>query len=80
MANGVQGALERIDDAANDIQAFANALADKIRSGGDVAIRTSNTAYGAAAGAKAGSVTPTTIPPAIKWAGIAGALYLLSRK
>lgn len=80
MANGAEGFLQRVNDAANDVQAFANALADKIRAGGDVAIRTSNTAYGAAAGAKVGSQTPTEIPPAIKWAGLAGALYLLSRR
>lgn len=80
MANGIPGVLERTNEAANDVQAFFNALADKIRQGGDIAVRASNTAYGAAAGAKAGSVTPTQIPPAIKWAGVAGVLYLLSRK
>lgn len=80
MANGATDFLTRINTAANDVQEFANALAEKIRAGGTVAVRASNTAYGAAAGAKAGSVTPTEIPPAIKWAGLAAVFYFLSRK
>lgn len=80
MATAIQDLLTRINDASGSVQAFSDALAEKIRQGGDIAVRTSNSAYGAAAGAKAGSVTPTTIPPVVKYGALAALAYLLLRR
>jgi hypothetical protein len=80
MASAIEDVLARVNSASGDVQDFANALAQKIQQGGDIAVRTSNSAYGAAAGAKAGSITPTTIPPAVKYGGLALLAYLFLRR
>jgi hypothetical protein len=80
MGSAIQDVLTRVDEASSDVQDFANALARKIQQGGDIAVRTSNSAYGAAAGAKAGSAAPTTIPPVVKYGGLALLAYLLLRR
>jgi hypothetical protein len=80
MATTIQDLLTRVNEASGDVQSFADALAQKIQQGGDIAVRTSNSAYGAAAGAKAGSVTPTTISPAVKYGGLALLAYLFLRR
>jgi hypothetical protein len=80
MASSVEQLLTNVNQAGTDIQNFANALADKIRQGGDIAVRTSNATTGAAVGAKAGSQAPTTIPPAVKYGGVALLAYLLLRR
>ena len=50
--------LQSVNQAGTDIQAAANALAQKISAGGDIAVRASNATTGAAVGAKAGSTVP----------------------
>lgn len=51
--------LNAVNEAGGDIQAFADALAQKIQQGGNLAVRASNATTGAAVGAKAGSSVPT---------------------
>jgi hypothetical protein len=79
----VTDVLTNVNEAASDIQNFANALADKIRAGGDFAVRTGNATTGAAVGAKAGSAAPTTPlldQPAVRYGGLALLAYLLLRR
>jgi hypothetical protein len=84
MATSVEGILERSQVAANDVQTLANAIAQKIQEGGDFVVRVGNTAtgavYGAGAGAKAGAATPTTLPPVVKYAGLAALAFLVFRR
>lgn len=72
--------LTAVNQAGGDIQEFADALAQKIQAGGNLAVRASNATTGAAVGAKAGSVAPTTISPTVKYAGIALLAYLFLRR
>lgn len=67
MASSVEQLLARVNEAGTDVQSFANALADKIRQGGDIAVRTSNATTGAAVGAKTGSTVPTQTPTWFKY-------------
>lgn len=84
MATSVERFLERVDTAAQDVNEFTGALAEKLRQGGDVVLRASNTArgaaYGAAAGARTGSAFPTEIPRAVLYGGAAVLAYLLLRR
>lgn len=80
MATSVEQILSQVQSAGGDIQAFADALAQKIQEGGNIAVRASNATTGAAVGAKAGSVAPVTIPPTVKYAGIALLAYLFLRR
>lgn len=80
MASAVEQLLTNVNQAGSDIQAFANALAQKIQEGGNIAVRASNATTGAAVGAKAGSQVPATFPPAVKYGGIALLAYLLLRR
>jgi len=72
--------LDRINSAASDVQNAANVLAERIRQGGDVAVRVSNAATGAAAGARAGAAVPLTLSPTVKYGGAALLAYLLLRR
>lgn len=86
MATGddVQAAVGRINQATDDVQNLLNALADKLRQGGDTVVRAGNAAtgavYGAAAGARTGAATPTQFPAWLKYGAIAGAAWLLFRR
>lgn len=80
MASSVEQFLTRVDQAGEDVQNFANALAQKIQQGGDIAVRASNATTGAAVGAKAGATAPTTVPPVVKYGGLAVLAYLLLRR
>lgn len=80
MASAVEQFLTNVNEAGTDVQQFANALAQKIQQGGDIAVRTSNATTGAAVGAKAGSTVPTTFPPAVKYGGLALLAYLFLRR
>lgn len=78
--SGITDFLTRVNEAGSDVQDFANALSQKIQQGGDFAVRASNATTGAAVGAKAGSTTPVTISPAVKYAGVGLLAYLLLRR
>lgn len=80
MASSVEQLLANVQEAGGDIQEFADALAQKIQEGGNIAVRASHATTGAAAGAKAGATVPTTISPTVKYAGIALLAYLLLRR
>lgn len=80
MASSVEQLLANVQAAGGDIQQFADALAQKIQEGGNLAVRASNATTGAAVGAKAGSVAPVTISPTVKYAGIALLAYLFLKR
>lgn len=80
MASSVEQFLTRVNEAGSDVQDFANALAQRIQQGGDIAVRASNATTGAAVGARAGSSAPTTIPPVVKYGGLALLAILLLRR
>jgi len=81
MATGtdVTVAAGRVNQAAQDIDNLLNALADQLRRGGDTVVRAGNAATGAVYGAGAGAATPTDVPPLLKYAAVAGGVWLLSR-
>ena len=80
MASSVEQFLQRVDAAAGDVQALTDAVAEKVRQGGDVTIRASRAAYGAAAGAKAGASAPTEVPPVVKYGALALVAWFLLRR
>jgi hypothetical protein len=80
MASSVEQILAQVQTAGGDLQAFADALAQKLEEGGNIAVRASNATTGAAVGAKAGSTVPVTISPTVKYAGLAFLAYLFLRR
>lgn len=80
MASAITDFLARVNQAAQDVNAAANAVSQKVSQGGDFAVRASNATTGAAVGAKTGSTVPTDIPPAVKYAGLGLLAYLLLKR
>ena len=76
--------LARLRDLATRVQQGGDVLAAKIANAGDVAVRLSNAATGAAAGAKAGYNAPATSGEKFGTATTLGLValgaYLLSRR
>lgn len=80
VASEIASGLDALRNLAGRIQSGGDALAERIRSAGDYAVRLSNAATGAAAGAKAGGAVParpgaSLVTPALL---IGGAWLLLS--
>ena len=75
---------DRIQEASGDVQAFLDALAEKLQQSGQAVVRTGNTAtgaiYGAGAGAKAGAAAPLDIPPVVKYGALAALVYFFARR
>jgi hypothetical protein len=61
-ATEVTDALTNLRTTAADIQTGANVLAQKLTQAGNIAVRVSNTATGAAAGAKVGAESGSRVP------------------
>lgn len=84
IATDIAAGLSRLRDVATGIQNGGDALASQIQNASDYAVRLSNAATGAAAGAKAGFSAPATNTGlaglSLTTVGlIAGAAYLLTR-
>lgn len=79
MASAVEQFLTNVNQAGSDVQQFADALAQKIQQGGDIAVRAGHATTGAAVGAQAGSQVPSkvSIPPVVLYGGLALLAYKL---
>ena len=83
ITDDIKSGLDALSRLASNVQSGGSSLAQKIQDASDYAVRLSNAATGAAAGAKAGLNAPVTTGGklgALTTAGlVVGGLWLLSR-